>query len=332
MRRRAGVVGLMVVATAALAVAQSNRTAPTARPLVLSYVPALVAAGFPSAVIHLTVNGQSAWFLVDTGAGVHTWAAWFVDLAGLSARQSKTSALDSTGHEVGLRLVHNVAATLDGGGQLAFDTAAVADFPPFFTDNHIGGLVSPQMLAGETQAAVLDLRVPDLRFEPFETAVTELGAQVLRPPTGPQVCHNTQSQFPSQLYAAPVMVNGVPAGLLVDSGATSTLLVPGSRAAREIGGRAVAGGRSQGVGGRTQTTKHASDVVVRFAGRVMTIDLTIGGVPSTCGPDGLLGMDVLQKCAVILGRNALAEVCDTTRGPLSATLPLFTSSEARASR
>jgi hypothetical protein len=320
----------MVVAIAALAAGQSNRPEPTPRPLVLSYVPALVAAGFPSAVIHLTVNGQSAWFLVDTGAGVHTWAAWFVDLAGLSARQSKTSALDSTGHEIGLRIVRNVAATLDGGGQLVFDTAAVADFPPLFKDNQIGGLVSPQMLAGDTQAAVLDLRVPDLRFEPFETAVTQLGAQVLRLPAGPQVCHNTQSQFPSQLYAAPVTVNSVPASLLIDSGATSTVLVAGSRAAREIGDRAVASGRSEGVGGRTQTTKLASHVLVRFAGRVMTIDLTIGGVPSACGPDGLLGMDVLQKCAVILGRSALAEVCDTTRPPLSGTVPLLTSGAAKA--
>src|ERR1700726_1113650 len=60
-----------IIALLAAAVATSRP--PAAGPVIgLSYNADLAAIGFPSPVLRATVNGQAVWFLVDTGASVHT--------------------------------------------------------------------------------------------------------------------------------------------------------------------------------------------------------------------------------------------------------------------
>ena len=53
--------------------------------IALQYDAALAKADLPSPAARLTINGRTAWFLFDTGAGVHVLASWFVKAAGLEA-------------------------------------------------------------------------------------------------------------------------------------------------------------------------------------------------------------------------------------------------------
>lgn len=90
----------------------------------------------------VTFNGQTAVFAFDTGAGAHTFARWFIDAADLPIDSSFAglSARDATGAPVQLMVVHELVGHLEGGEILPVGTAVVADFPPSFESDEIGGL------------------------------------------------------------------------------------------------------------------------------------------------------------------------------------------------
>src|SRR5215475_10933679 len=135
----------------------------------LRYEEKLVALGFPSPLLRATVGGQSAWFLIDTGASVHTLASWLVSAAHLSTRETTATVTGSTGMGKPVRAVANQAILLEGGRLLELREAIVVEFPTNFATNKIGGLLSPQLLATGSDASVLDLRVPALRFDAFDS-------------------------------------------------------------------------------------------------------------------------------------------------------------------
>jgi hypothetical protein len=275
----------------------------------LRYQPTLIALGFPSPLLRATVRGQPVWFIVDTGASVNTLASWLVSAAHLEARQTTATATGSTGVEKSVRVVANEMIRLDGGRDLTLRKAIVVDFPPIFAEQRIGGLLSPQLLAPGHSASVLDLRVPTLRFEPFELAVARLGRNRPLISSGSRVCRNAESPFENRQYAASVTADGIAGTLLVDTGATGTLAVAGSRIAAALTGRASETGRTQGVGGDVQTTRKAPNVRFERGGTASTIVVTIGGSTPSCGPDGLIGMDALRQCILVLGESAFAWSC-----------------------
>jgi hypothetical protein len=308
LRAQCATLGAMLALCSAAAAPTAEVSSQAAHMIVLEYRPELVAAGFPNPVRRLTINGKSAWFIFDTGAGVHTLAAWFVKEAGLVAASGAASGRDSTGREVRFGIVRHVVATADGGGALELPWASVADFPGLFKDYDLGGLLSPQLLASDGLAAVLDLRTPDLRFEPFAAAVSRLGAQ--QPSRGRARVCESKSDHPNRLYAVPVQAAGTLALLELDSGATTTLVRKTSKAGRALARGAVTGDRAIGVGGVAERTLLARGATLEFAGQVWNLDLTVGGASGQCSPDGLLGMDILRACAVILGQHETAYVCD----------------------
>jgi hypothetical protein len=106
--------------------------------------------------MRLTFNDRTAWFMFDTGAGAHTLASWFVDAAGMAVDDSLVAgvqASDATGAAVDLRAVHGEIGWLPDGNSLVLESAIVADFPPEFQRAEVGGLINPQLLVREGQAA-----------------------------------------------------------------------------------------------------------------------------------------------------------------------------------
>jgi hypothetical protein len=297
--------------TALVGAAGRGAVQPPPARIALSYPPELVAKGFPTPMFRWTVNGRSAWFLVDTGAGVNVAASWFVEAAKLSTAESEVRLLDATGERVPTRLVRDLRGTLADGSTLAIGEATVAEFPPIFRDHELGGLVSPQLLAPEGAAAVLDLRVPALSYEPFATARRRLAArETTRSWT---ICHNDRSKFDNLLFVAPVEVEGFSCRLLVDSGADTSELHDDAPVVAKLTRSAMAGGKTMGVRGAATEIRSLRKAMVRFAGRSLPIDLHIGKGTSSCPSDGVLGMDVLQGCALVLARGATAVLCDPPR-------------------
>lgn len=211
----------------------------------------------------LTVGGAQALFLVDTGASVHTFARWFVDASELRPETTDRTTIGSTGHESRVELVSNIASTLENGRRFVISQAIVADFPALFAQHRIGGLLSPHLLAGSGEETILDLRKPQLTFH---NARPRAGARV---GSGDEdadgVCTNRESPFRNRLYSTTVRLDGVPAKLLIDTGATHTMLSTASPAAERFANRTVAGGESQG--GRACRKGYADSVGGRNARR-----------------------------------------------------------------
>jgi hypothetical protein len=143
----------------------SNTTIP------LQYDESLVRIGIPSPLLRATVSGQEAWFIVDTGAETHTLASWFVKAAGLKPQGRKGRLIGSTGVSRDSARFKNVAVQFGAGRQLTLREAFEAEFPGIFAEQRIGGLISPRLLVAGDAAVVLDLRLPELLFEPFDAAV-----------------------------------------------------------------------------------------------------------------------------------------------------------------
>jgi predicted aspartyl protease len=295
-------VAVIVVSAAIAAGAQEVRPpAPTgapaaARTLPIHYDEALARRGFPSPVLKVTVNGVTGWVLVDTGAGLHTLAAWFVEKAGLVSDASLTDKVggrDASGERLWLRFLDEVSLTLEGTGTLQLGIAAVADFPKEFESARVAGLLSPQSLLVEGEALTLDLRSPSLRIQ-----AAGPGSAGDRRADPLDACRSRAAQVPGLLFAVPVLFEGRSARLLVDTGASHTRLAGDASAAI---GLPRDGTRDQlGVGGVREPMAVARTVSVRVGGLDQVADVAIGGGSSGCGGDGLLGIDVLRQCELVL--------------------------------
>jgi hypothetical protein len=176
-----------------------------------------------------------------------------------------------------------------------------------FADQHIAGLLSPQMLAPVGQAAVLNLRTPSLSFAPTSAAVASLGVPPGPAIAGTHICP-TQGATSGRLYAVPVTIAGIDADMTVDTGATATD-VASTRISRALAARAVNNGHVQGIGGDAKSAQTVAGVTIVRAGNARKADVTLGGTGDGCGPDGLLGMDALRGCTLVLGDKTFAWTC-----------------------
>jgi hypothetical protein len=73
--------GVLLVFQAAFS--QSSHTVRYPDNIELEYDRRLSSIGFPNPLLKATVQGQTAWFIIDTGARVHTFASWLVSASGL---------------------------------------------------------------------------------------------------------------------------------------------------------------------------------------------------------------------------------------------------------
>ncbi len=293
-----------------LLVSASSSSGQTRSRIVLRYDATLETADFPNPAARLTFNGRTAWFLFDTGAGMHILASWFVRATGLTVDESVADVVrgvDSTGRAMPFRAVRGQIGRLEDGGLVALELAAVTEFAPEFEQFEIGGVISPQLLAGPGQAAALDLRVPELWLEPFEDAVRRLGA-VMLPRQRVRRCGSLDGPVPNLVFAIPVTVGRRQGVLLLDSGAKATKLAAKSGLIRGV--RLERGGETTGISGTPQTYSVARSLGIAFAGYTVTVDSRVADTSNRpCGRDGLLGLDAIGRCALVLGQKDLAIRC-----------------------
>jgi predicted aspartyl protease len=267
--------------------------------LPIRYDDALARRGFPSPVIEVTVNGVTGWAIVDTGAGIHTLAAWFVEKAGLVSDASLTDrvgARDASGERLWLRFLDEVSLTVEGNQALRLGVAAVADFPKEFEAARIAGLFSPQSLLHEGEALTLDLRSPSLHIDAAPAPGAGARGDALN------ACRSSAAGVPGLLFSAIAAFEGRSARLLVDTGASHTRLAGDATAA--IGLPRDDARDQLGVGGVREPMAVARAVSVKVGGLEQAADVAIGGGASGCGGAGLLGIDVLRQCRLVLTAEA----------------------------
>lgn len=285
----------------------TNATARASLPIF--YDPALAAKGFPSPLVKARIAGHEALFIVDSGASVNVLADWYARLAEVPTTTAAGTAIGSGGKTTTVRTAHQLQGQWSDGQRFSLKEAIVVAFPALFETLHLAGLVSPQLLAPEGTAAVLDLKIPSLEFKPFARAMSDLHvSQAIKVPQ--QVCRNPDSQFLNRLYLAPVTAAGVTDPVLIDTGATKTILSADSKIAHAIETNSELGPRSVGAGGEVNGQRMVRNVQLLRGGKTVALNPSIGEVSASCDAKGLLGMDALRSCLLVLGDSEMAFSCD----------------------
>lgn len=273
------------------------------------YDSALAAKGFPSPLVKARIGGHEALFIIDSGASVNVLANWYAKVAEIPTwTETGSTARGSGGKTTPVRTVHRLQGHWSNGQGFTLKEAIVVAFPPLFETLHLGGLLSPQLLAPEGTAAVLDLRIPSLEFKPFARAMSDL--HLSRAIKVPQpVCRNPDSHFVNRVYLAPITTAGVTDLVLVDTGATKTIVAADSKIGQAIETDSELGPHSEGIGGEVDGRRIARDVQLLRGGKTIGLSPSIGEVSSSCNAKGLLGMDALRNCLLVLGKDEMAFRC-----------------------
>jgi hypothetical protein len=295
----------------ASAVTARSSAAKIIRTLPVFYDSAMTAQGFPSPLVRVRIAEHEAIFLVDSGASTHVLADWFVKKAGISSAETDSTAQGSSGKTTRERVVHQLEGHWGDGQSFNLNEAVVVAFPRYFESLRIGGLVSPQLLAPPGTAAVLDLKIPALHFSPFARALSDLQLSEL-PPVAigrTQACRNRESVLVNRQYVTRVSLGRAADLMLVDTGATKTILSRDSKIAQVVEGRNETSAPSESVGGEVDARRMVRGVRLLRGGKSIALDPSIGGVSASCNAKGILGMDALRGCVLVLGASDLALSC-----------------------
>ncbi|MGH7296764.1 MAG: retropepsin-like aspartic protease [Polyangiaceae bacterium] len=268
---------------------------------------------FPLPLVHGTVSGEPIWMLVDTGANSHVIASWVARKVGFAMRPLGDVGSDHTGRAVTAYTVEHPAVVIDGWGPLADGPMLVTDVPEPIARIGIGAFVSPQWLAGAGDAVVLDLVDREMRSAPWDDAVRALetlaGHEIA--PAGVRLCEDKGSAIKGLAFVLPASIDGHGVDLLLDTGAHRTDLLTTSRAGRVLTGRARPSREQMYAASGLVKTSLVRAAAVKIGDFAITtdIDLVPGVADPVCPRDGVVSMDALASCTLLLGRHQLRGRC-----------------------
>jgi predicted aspartyl protease len=268
---------------------------------------------FPLPLVHGTVNGEPVWMLVDTGANSHVIASWVARKVGLPMRALGDVGSDHTGRAVSAYTVDHPVVSIDEWGPLVDGPMLVTDVPEPIARIGIGAFVSPQWLAARGDAVVLDLPAREMRSEPWDDAQKAMDAVPGREiaPNGARLCEDTASAIKGLAFVLPASIDGHGVDLLVDTGAHRTDLLTTSKAGKLLAGRARPSKEQMYAASGLVRTSLVRAAAVRIGEWSMTtdIDLVPGIADPVCPRDGVVSMDALASCTLLLGRKQLRGRC-----------------------
>lgn len=264
-----------------------------------------------SPIVEGRLSGIPTLFVLDTGAGTHTLTSWLAKKAGLKMQRTELKVRDAAGRSLDLNMVHGVKVAISGLGAFTLQGAIVAEFPPFFEEEGIGGALSPQLLAPAGQAVVLDMLASRARLE--DTAVAKRAARALPQSLaerGIQGCADLAAPLANFLFQVPTVIDGDDLLLTLDTGAGRTGIHEASAAGPKLKPRAVPRQGAAAVGGAHEASS-VQGVVVKagMAEATLEVDLVPATSGRTCRADGRLGMDVLKRCVLVVSRSDFAGGC-----------------------
>jgi len=170
------------------------------------------------------------------------------------------------------------------------------------------GFFSPQAIAEDDRPLVIDLAHHELRLagardgaRPFERGTRLTPA--CKSPTG------------VPLFVADVLVDGLPARLIVDTGADRTELSAGGAIGAHFATRPHRAAMRARLGGTGQAVRIDGVEVTVGSHRARTsVMVAAYDHVSPCETVGALGNDVLSPCAIVVGRTRASLVCPSRGG------------------
>lgn len=262
---------------------------------------------FPYPLVHARVRGVETRLILDTGASHTVLDVWLLEQLGVELVPSGQPGEGHAGEAVTTSRARAPHLTIAGWGEVPGDALAVR-LPSLFRALGLGGVVSPQSLATDDTAVILDLPESSLRRVPRDEARRDPAVSL----GSADLCH-VGDESDGVVYVVDAVVEGLPARLVVDSGAARTDVLAESVAGQRLRARASRGDPSYTVSGRVHGQR-VDDVTLTVGQVVTTLDLGLmSGRPSgACPRDGHLGLDVLMGCALVLTPDDFGARCGGT--------------------
>ena len=266
---------------------------------------------FPLPVVHGAVAGHETWMLVDTGANSHVVAGWFARKHGMPMAKLGDVGTDHVGKSIATYRLERPNVVIDQWGPLNEGPMLVTDVPALIEKLGIGAFISPQRLTEEGDAVVLDLAAGEVRAAYYDDAMHALGAGATLVAPGARACEDTESPIKGLAFVLPGTIEGRAVDLLVDTGAQRSDILAGSAAGKALAPSSVPNKEQMfGASGRliSRTLKGAHIVVGELA-IASDVDLLPGAADPFCPRDGVVSMDVLRACVLVLGRTQMYGRC-----------------------
>ncbi len=267
---------------------------------------------FPLPLVTGTIGGEATLMLVDTGANSHVIAGWLARKVGLKLRKLGDLGTDHAGRAISTSRTEAPKIVIDGWGAVPDGPALVADVPDMIEKMGIGAFVSPQQLAESGGVLVLDLAHGELHGSTLADAIVEISLRGKPLATnGVRPCVDDASAIKGLAYVLPALIEGSSAQLLLDTGAQRTDLLAPSKVGRGLVARSIANKESMYAASGKLVTRTVKGANVRIGEFSITADVDIvpGAQDPVCPRDGVVSMDVLRNCVLVLGSKDIMGRC-----------------------
>jgi sulfur transfer protein SufE len=250
--------------------------------------------------------------LVDTGANSHVIAGWLARKLHLEMKSLGDLGTDHVGKSIATFRIERPALGIDGWGALTPQPVLATDVPEVIEKLGIGAFISPQRLVEEGDAVLLDLARSVLRPAQWEEAHAELATRGAELVTGDaRACAEAEGPIKGLSFVVPAAVDGQRVELLVDTGAQRSDLFTATSAGQRLSARSTVNREPMyTASGKISARRLKGARVAAGAFAVATeVDLIAGAADAACPRDGVLAMDVLRACVLLLGRSRMDGRC-----------------------
>ncbi|MDB5216817.1 MAG: hypothetical protein JWO86_4744 [Myxococcaceae bacterium] len=267
---------------------------------------------FPLPLVTGTIAGQPVLMLVDTGANSHVIAGWLARKLGLSMKKLGDVGTDHVGKTIATFRVEKPELAIDDWGPLVPMPVLATDVPEVIEKLGIGAFISPQRLVEEGDSVVLDLAKGELRPAWWDEAHYELSALGVPLVLGEaRACEETEGPIKGLAYVLPATVESQRVDLLLDTGAQHSDVFTTSIAGQRLAAQSTVNKEPMYTASGKISARKLKGARVAAGGFAVStdVDLIAGAADSSCPRDGVLAMDVLRSCMLLLGRQRIYGRC-----------------------
>lgn len=268
---------------------------------------------FPLPIVSGTIAGQPTLMLVDTGANSHVIAAWFARRLSLPMKKLGDIGTDHVGKSIATYRVEKPEIAIDDWGRLSTGTVLATEVPSVVEKLGIGAFISPQRLDEEGDSVVLDLAKGEIRSAWWDDAYGDLashGHPIVAEEQG-RACEENDGPVKGLAFVIPSVIESHKVQLLVDTGAQYSDVFTSSPAGQKLVGHSKPHKEAMYTASGKISARKLKGARVTTGSFVVTtdVDLIQGAADSSCPRDGVLAMDVLRTCTMLLGRSRIYGRC-----------------------
>lgn len=268
---------------------------------------------FPLPLVSGRIDGHPVMMLVDTGANSHVIAGWLARKLGLPMKKLGDVGTDHVGKAIATYRIDKADIVVDDWGRLNATTVLATEVPDVIERLGIGVFLSPQRLDEDGDAVLMDLAKGELRAAWWADAREEMGDTGIALVTTPDghACEENDGPVKGLAFVLPTTIDSENAQLLVDTGAQHSDVFLTSPPGTKLAGRSSPNKEPMyTASGKISARKLRGAKIVSGAFPVTAdIDLLAGAADESCPRDGVLAMDVLRSCRLLLGHKQILGRC-----------------------